>query len=171
MSKNVTVVPNIPKSFTPSVDRPFEPVGVRDLNAQLFNRNNERLSDAQVQQLITNPPAKPDPNARVNELSAQENARLQREFESEKVYNLSLAQLAKRTTSTVHDIMDDIVNFNPSDGIRGFLQIFTQSDRLMYIGIIVIALTMLIMLFKTKDNSATTIGQQAFDAILLRTTT
>lgn len=168
MSKNVTVNQNIPKSFTPSVDRPFEPVGIRDLNAQLYNRNNERLSDAQVQQLINNPPPPPDPNVRIKELSKDENARLQAEFESEKVYNLSLFELAKRTTTTVHDILDDIVTFNPSDGIRGFIQIFTQSDRLMYIGIIVIVMTLLILLFKSRDNNSPMINQAMIDAILLR---
>ncbi len=153
MSKNVTVLQDIPKSFTPSVDRPFEPVGIRDLNAQLFNRNNESLSDAQVQELITNPPPPPNPNQRLIELSDAENKKLQAEFESEKIYNLSLLDLSKRTTTTVHDIIDDLVNFNPADGIRGFVQIFIQSDRLMYIGIIVLCITLLLMLFKSSDTT------------------
>lgn len=170
MSKNVTVNQNIPKSFTPSVDRPFEPVGIRDLNAQLYDHNNARLTDAQVQQLINNPPPTPDPNQRINKLSATENAKLQAEYESEKIYNLSLADLAKRTTSTFHDILDDIVTFDPKDGIRGFLQIFIQSDRLMYVGIVIIALTLLIMLFKTRDTATSSLSAgQIVDALLLRT--
>lgn len=152
MSKNVTVQQNIPKSFTPSVDRPFEPIGVRDLNTPGYDRNNQRLTDQQVKDMITNPPPPKDPNERLNTLSAADNKKNQAEFESEKIYNLSLSQLATRTTNTVHDVLDDLVNFNPQDGVRGMLQIFTQSDRLMYIGIIVVIFTILMLLFKSKDD-------------------
>jgi hypothetical protein len=152
MSKNVTVQQNIPKSFTPSVDRPFEPIGVRDLNTPGYDRNNQRLTDQQVKDMITNPAPPKDPNERLNTLSAADNKKNQAEFESEKIYNLSLSQLATRTTTTVHDVLDDLVNFNPQDGVRGMLQIFTQSDRLMYIGIIVVIFTILMLLFKSKDD-------------------
>jgi hypothetical protein len=152
MSRNVTVQQDIPISFTTSVDRPFDPIGIRDLSAPGYDRNNQRLSDQQVEDLIKNPPPIKDPNERLNTLSKGDNDKKQAEFESEKIYNLSLSQLASRTTKTVHDVLDDLVNFNPQDGIRGMLQIFTQSDRLMYIGIIVIVFTILILLFKSKDD-------------------
>jgi len=152
MSRNVTVQTNIPKSFTPSVDRPFEPIGVRDLSAPAFDRNNQRLTDQQVKELVTNPQPPANPNERLNTLSAADNRQNQAEFESEKIYNLSLAQLAARTTNTVHDVLDDLVNFNPQDGVRGMLQIFIQSDRLMYVGIIVVVFTLLMLLFKSRDD-------------------
>lgn len=140
---------SIPSSFTTSVDRPFEPVGIRDLTDQLFDRNNQRLTDEQVQQIINNPQPGPDPNERINRLSDEANADAAAEFESEKIYNLSLKQVATRTTKTVHDILDDLVTFNTADGVRGFIQIFIQSDRLMYVGIIIIVVTLLIMILKS----------------------
>jgi hypothetical protein len=152
MSATVTPGDSIPSSFTASVDRPFEPVSVRELSSQTFDRNNQRLSDEQVQNLINNPQMQPDPEERVKRLSAEANAEAVAEFEEEKIYNLSMKELAQRTTTTVHDILDDLVNFNPRDGVRGFIQIFVQSDRLMYIGIIVIVFALLVMLMKSGDK-------------------
>lgn len=144
----------IPKSFTASVDRPFEPVGVRELTSQLYDRNNQRLTDEQVQALITNPQPPKDQFARIKSMSDEANAENLAEFEEEKVYNLSLRELARRTTNTVHDILDDLVNFNPSDGVRGFIQIFIQSDRLIYVGGIIVAFTLLVMLMRTGDTTS-----------------
>lgn len=141
---------SIPSSFTTSVDRPFEPVGVRDLTEQLYDRNNERLTDEQIQSMLNNPQPAPNPNARIDRMTREANAELSAEFESEKIYNLSVSEVAKRTTKAVHDILDDVVTFNVADGPRGFIQIFIQSDRLMYVGIIVIVITMLLMLLKMK---------------------
>lgn len=152
MSNQTIEESSIPKSFTASVDRPFDPVGIRDLTTQLYDRNNQHLTDEQIQQVINNPQPAPDPNARVKQMSKDENARAMAEFEQEKVYNLSLKQLANRTTTTIHDILDDLVNFNVKDGIRGFIQIFIQSDRMVYLGFIIVAFTMLVMLFKSGDT-------------------
>jgi len=154
MSVSQTVSEDIPKSFTASVDRPFEPIGVRELTTQLYDRNNQRLSDEQVQAIIDNPQPPKDPNERIKKMSDQANVAALAEFEEEKVYNLSLRGLARRTTNTVHDILDDLVNFNPADGVRGFIQIFIQSDRLMYIGGLIIIFTLLVMLMKTGDRGA-----------------
>lgn len=142
----------IPTSFTASVDRPFEPIGVRELTTQLYDRNNQRLTDEQVQELINNPQTQVDPNRRLKQLTEDANVESQAEFEEEKIYNLSFRELARRTTNTVHDMLDDLVNFDPRDGIRGFIQIFIQSDRLMYIGILVIVFTILAMLFRSGDQ-------------------
>ena len=46
--------------------------------------------------------------------------------------------------------MDDILDYNPDDGVRGFVHIFTQSDRLMYIGILVIVFTIVLLLIKAS---------------------
>lgn len=146
-----TVQEPIPKSFTASVDRPFDPVGIRDLTTQLYDRNNQHLTDEQVQQVLKNPQPAPDPNARVKALSKQANDEAGAEFEQEKIYNLSIAQLASRTTTTVHDILDDLVNFNVQDGVRGFIQIFVQSDRMVYVGFIILAFTLLVLLLKSGD--------------------
>jgi hypothetical protein len=153
MSASQTVASDIPKSFTASVDRPFEPIGVRELTTQLYNRNNQRLTDEQIQAIIDNPQPPKDPNERIKKMSNDANIEALAEYEEEKVYNLSIRELARRTTNTVHDILDDLVNFNPDDGIRGFIQIFIQSDRLVYIGGLIIIFTLLVMLMKTSDHS------------------
>ena len=152
--KSFTVETGIPKSFTASVDRPFEPIGVRDLLSKQFDRNNQRLTDEQVQAIINNPQPPKDPNERIKGMSDGANVDALAEYEEEKVYNLSVRELARRTTNTVHDILDDLVNFNPQDGVRGFIQIFIQSDRLMYVGGIVIVFALLVMLMKTGDRGS-----------------
>jgi hypothetical protein len=143
----------IPQSFTASVERPFEPIGVRTLVSQLYDRNNQRLTDAQVAEMQINPQPTINPNARLEKFNEEANAQLAAESENQKVYNLSYRDVAARTTSTVHDILDDLVKFNPADGIRGFLHIFIQSDRLVYVGIIIIIVTLAIMLFRSSDST------------------
>lgn len=142
---------SIPSSFTPSVDRPFDPVGVRWMHEQEMQagRNNERLSDEQVKQLIENPEI--TKSTRLQDLTDEENKRRQQETEEIKIYNLSVKDIAQRTSTTVHDIMDDVLDYNPDDGVRGFIHIFTRSDRLMYIGILTILLTIVLLLIKTSD--------------------
>ena len=48
---------SIPSSFTPSVDRPFDPVGIRTVNLDdnITPRGNERLNDEQIKEIIDNP--------------------------------------------------------------------------------------------------------------------
>jgi chromatin segregation and condensation protein Rec8/ScpA/Scc1 (kleisin family) len=142
---------SIPNSFTNSVDRPFDPIGVRWLHEQEMQsgRNNERLSDEQVKALIENPEI--TQSTRLEDLTSEENARREREAEEIKIYNLSIKDIAHRTSDTVHDIMDDMLTYNNDDGWRGFLHIFTKSDRLMYIGILIIIFTVLLLLIKTSD--------------------
>lgn len=148
----------IPTSFTASVDRPFDPIGVRDLDAQLFDRDNQRLTDAQVEELTNNPPNPSNSRDRLETLNADANAASSSNYEEQKIYNMGFREIAGRLTNTVHDILDDLVNFNRADGIRGLLQIFTQSDRLMYIGIIVVIITIGIMFFRTGDKVSTVRG-------------
>lgn len=154
MSNNVSPIiedSSIPSSFTPSVDRPFDPVGVRWMHEQemLAGRNNERLSDEQIKALIENPTI--TKSTRLRDLTEEENKRRMEEQESVKVYNLSVKDLAFRTSDTVHAVMDDMLDFNPDDGVRGFIDIFTRSDRLMYIGILVCIFTIILLLIKTTD--------------------
>lgn len=150
----------IPTSFTASVDRPFDPIGVRDLTAQLYDRNNQHLTDEQVQAIVQNPQPSVNPRARLEQLNANANADAQINYENQKIYNLSFRDLAVRLTNTIHDILDDLVNFNTADGLRGFIQIFTQSDRLMYAGIIIIIVTVAIMFFRTGDTIGETVPKR-----------
>lgn len=142
---------SIPSSFTPSVDRPFDPVGVRWMHEQEMQagRNNERLSQEQIKALIENPEI--TESTRLQDLTEKENARRENEAEEIKIYNLSMKDLAHRTSDTVHDIMDDMLTYNSEDGWRGFVHIFTKSDRLIYMGILVILFTVILLLIKTSD--------------------
>lgn len=142
---------SIPNSFTASVDRPFDPIGVRWMHEQEMQagRNNERLSDEQVKQLIENPEI--TKSTRLRDLTDEENRRRTQESDEVKIYNLSVKDIAYRTSNTVHDVMDDVLDYNPDDGVRGFVHIFTRSDRLMYIGILVIVFTIILLLIKTSD--------------------
>lgn len=142
---------SIPSSFTPSVDRPFDPIGVRTMyeNEMQAGRSNERLTDAQIQELTRNPQI--SKNTRLQDLSDTENERRLRQSEGIKIYNLSLLDLAHRTSDTVHNVMDELLDFDPKDGTRGIIDIFTRSDRLVYIGILIILFTIIILLIKTTD--------------------
>jgi hypothetical protein len=141
----------IPRSFTASVDRPFDPVSVRLLTSQLFDRNNQRLSEAQVQELTLNPPPAPNRDERINKLSDEANAAAINANEGQKLYNMNLRELGARIANTIHNILDDLVNFNTADGFEGFISIFTKDDRLMFVGMVVILITLAAILFRSGD--------------------
>lgn len=142
---------SIPSSFTPSVDRPFDPVGKRELGLEdnITPRGNERLNDEQIKEIIDNPQI--TVSTRLERLTEEANAARIKEMEEEKIYNMSVKDLAFRTSDTVHHILDDIVTYNADDGMRGFIHIFTKSDRLIYVGIITIIFTILLLLIKSTD--------------------
>ena len=144
----------IPRSYTSSVDRPFEPVGIRwNHEQEQLNRRpaeERRLTDEEVQELIRNPTIKPG-GERIKKLTKEANEKREKEFEDVKIYNLSMKEIGERTTTTVHKVLDDMLMYDPADGMAGFLHIFTKEDRLMYMGILMIAFTIIIMLIKTSD--------------------
>lgn len=142
---------DIPSSFTPSVERPFEPIGTRwaNLDDNTGFSGNERLNDEQLKQIIDNPQI--TVSNRLERLTNEANQARIREMEEEKIYNMSVKDLAFRTSDTVHNILDDMISYNSDDGMRGFLHIFTRSDRLIYVGIIIIVFTILLLLIKTTD--------------------
>lgn len=142
---------DIPTSFSQSVDRPFEPVGVRTLagQEQAVGRNNERLTDEQIKELIKNPQIKK--STRLQDLTQTENELRDKDVEEDQIYNLSIKEIGYRTSDTIHNILDDILQYQSKDGIRGILHIFTKSDRLIYIGLIIIFFSIIILLiYKTE---------------------
>ena len=152
MSVNATISSSsIPSSFTPSVDRPFDPIGTRweNLDENITPHGNERLSDAQIKEIIENPQI--TVSTRLQRLTDEANKAREKEMEEEKIYNMTVKDLAFRTSDTVHEILDDIVSYNADDGMRGVVHIFTKSDRLIYVGIIIIVFTILLLLIKTTD--------------------
>jgi len=162
---NVTVSEeDIPKSFTASVDRPFDPIGKRDIYNAQFDRNNQRLSDEQVRQLWDNPPTESKEPTRIQKLSDEANKKRTQNFEKMKFYNMSLKQLGFRTSDTVHEIIDDVLTFDPRDGPRGFIDIFVKEDRLVYIGLIILVLGILIALVHTTDGGGSAPGPISFSS-------
>lgn len=141
----------IPSSFTTSVDRPFDPEGVRWSNDDDFRagRNNERLNEEQIRELIKNPNIKRD--NRMQKMTKETNQQNAKEAESVKIYNMSILDIATRTSDAVHGIMDEMLNYDSQDGMRGVLHIFTRSDRLIYVGILIVIFTILVLLIKTTD--------------------
>lgn len=152
MSQQQTIVSDdIPSSFTQSVERPFEPIGKRNLyeREMIGERSNERLTDEQVQQIVENPQI--TESTRLQRLTEQANKARELEMEEEKIYNMSIKDLAFRTSDTVHNVIDDMLLYDPEDGLRGFIHIFTKSDRLIYVGIIILAFTILLAIIKSTD--------------------
>lgn len=141
----------IPSSFTTSVDRPFDPEGVRWSNDDDFRagRNNERLNEEQIRELIKNPNIKRD--NRMQKMTKETNQQNAKEAESVKIYNMSILDIATRTSDAVHGIMDEMLNYDSQDGMRGVLHIFARSDRLIYVGILIVIFTILVLLIKTTD--------------------
>lgn len=146
---NITVGDqDIPKSFTTSPDRPFEMVGVRDQYLQLFDKNNERLTDEQVVELANKPHFTPD-NSRIRSMSSEANEQRKQEYEQQKFYKMSLQDLTYRVSDSWSDILDDILYFDTNDGVRGFIQIFLNGDRLVYIGITLFIFTILVLMIRS----------------------
>ena len=150
---NQTIIEDtIPKSFTISVDRPFEPIGIKQLYDQRLKPvdQSERLTDEQMIALTKNPIIEPN-NERLQNLTNQANEKRLQDVKDVKIYNLSIKEIGVKTSSALHSILDDMLLYNPQDGVKGIIHIFTKEDRLMYVGITVIAFTIILMLIKTSD--------------------
>lgn len=138
----------IPKSFTESPERPFEMVGVRDQYLKEFDRNNQRLTEEQVQQLANEPTITRD-TSRIDNMTKEANETSQQAFEERKLYNLSMKEIAFRLSDTWHDIIDGLLHFDTSDGFRGFIDVFIREDRLIYIGITLMIFSIASMLIRS----------------------
>jgi hypothetical protein len=153
MSVNNSIIPtvaneDVPKSFTTSPDRPFEMVGVRDQYLKLFDRNNQRLTEEEVVELA-NQPLFSKNTERLTTLSDEANVKRKQEYNQTKFYKMSLEDLAYRVSDTWSDVLDDTLTFDTSDGIRGFLEIFIVSDRLVYLGITLFIFTILVLMIRS----------------------
>jgi hypothetical protein len=149
MSNNLTVTDgDIPKSYTTSPDRPFDMLGVRDQYLKLYDRNNATLTQAQAAELANQPHFVND-TSRLTTLGAEANLKRKQEYESQKFYKMSLQDLSYRVSDTWSDIIDDTLAYDSQDGVRGFLQIFVASDRLVYIGITLFVFTMLVLMIRS----------------------
>ena len=153
MSVYDSVVPivadnDIPRSFTTSPDRPFEMVGVRDQYLKLFDRNNQRLNQEEVVELA-NQPLFSKNTSRLTSLEDEANAKRKKEYNQQKFYKMSIEDLSYRISDTWSDVLDDTLSFEKKDGVRGFLEIFITSDRLVYLGITLFIFTILVLMIRS----------------------
>lgn len=67
--------------------------------------------------------------------------------EDKRIYNLSIKKIAKNTSNNMVGIINDLSNYVEKDGknFNNFIYLFVKEDRLIYIGIIFIVIS--IMLF------------------------
>lgn len=67
--------------------------------------------------------------------------------EDKRIYNLSIKKIAKNTSDNMVGIINDLSNYVEKDGknFNNFIYLFVKEDRLIYIGIIFIVIS--IMLF------------------------
>ena len=148
MSNNIIGDSDIPSSYTTSPDRPFEMLGVRDQYLKLYDVPNKRLTDDEVKQLADEPLLKPD-DSRIDNMTKEANAKLEKDFEERKLYNLSIKQIGYRVSDSWHDMIDDALHFDYRDGARGFLEIFLKEDRLIYLGITLMIFTIVALLIRS----------------------
>jgi hypothetical protein len=142
---------DVPHSFSASTNRAFDPIGVRDIYDAQFDRNNQRLTQEEVRQIIDAPPPPPQ-ETRAERLTREENARRESAFEEKKFYNLSLKEIAFRASEVFQDILDDLLDYEIRDGFRGLLKPFIAGDRLVYLGIWVMVIGLFVMLIRSTES-------------------
>jgi len=141
----------IPAQYTTSPDRPFDPIGIRDQYVKLQDVPNKTLTDEEVKQMATNPPVNGGADAakRLATMNADANQADTKQNEEQKIYNMSVKEIGYKVSDTTHDILDDLLHFDKSDGMRGFLEIFIKGDRMIYVGIIIMMFTIAGLLIRS----------------------
>ena len=151
-----TIVNNsIPAQYTTSPDRPFEPIGVRDQYLALQDVPNKNLTDAEAAKIALSDPilqaqkGNGDAQKRLADMNKEANTAETSKFEEHKIYNLSVKEIGYRVSDSVHDILDDLLHFDKTDGARGFLEVFVKEDRMIYVGIILMIFTIAGLLIRS----------------------
>ena len=86
-------------------------------------------------------------NARLEDMEKRENERLQEERENSLLHNLSLAKLANNLSNTLVSIITDI-----SEGRMFQLETYIGGERLMYLGMLVVILSIFAMLVLLSER-------------------
>ena len=86
-------------------------------------------------------------NREYNELYMKSREATQEEIkkkESERIYNLSIKEIIKRASQTYIDIINEITVSieNKQFNIDQVIKIFTMKDRLIYVGILIVVLSL-----------------------------
>lgn len=137
---------DIPTTYGQSVDRLFDPIAIREIYDEPYNKDTKRLTDSEIKDLIRNPTIRK--STRLPELNKIANKESEELSESDKFYNLSLKQIAFKISDTVNNVIDDLLDYDISSGISGFVEIFSKEDRLIYIGIIIMIFSFCVLLMK-----------------------
>jgi len=127
----------VPVTYGASVDQPFRPIGVRDQYDELYRPNNKRLTDEEIRNLINTPP-ETKKDERLDEYNELANVPKTR------VYQLTVIEILQNMSKTIRNIIDELVN-----GEKPVRQIFTEEDRLIYLGIVIFSVTLIIILIRS----------------------
>ena len=100
-----------------------------------------RLSDEEIRVLIKSPLLRP--SRRLEKLTQQENADLEKNKRMSDLVNLSITELAQNLSNTFNDVLTDLLSGNIS------LDTFIGNNRLIYIGIFMILLSLFVMLINS----------------------
>lgn len=136
-------------SFGKDIDRPFDAIGVQEIHDKIAGQtDSKRLSDGEIRELIENPEL--TISDRLPTMSEQDNAARIQQLEDEKIHNLSVKQIARNTSTTFHDIMDDLLDIDGNFSLSLLMDIFTRRNRLIYIGIMLFFFSVGFMLIRLK---------------------
>lgn len=106
----------------------------------------ERFVDTQVRHRQTE---HQQPKSTLDEMTNDTNENSKELANSKYFFNLSIGSIATNTSKTVNGIINDLFNIGSLN--HSFIQIFIKEDRLIYIGILMVIITLLIILIRMAD--------------------
>lgn len=134
--------------FGREIGPPFKQIGVREIYDEPYNQPSKRLTDDEIKELIKNPRIQKP--TRLKDLSRDANREATQIKEEEKIYNMSVKQIAYNTSDAMTDILNETLSGSWSKhGVDGLLRVLTKQDRLIYIGIVMIMISILSLLIRT----------------------
>lgn len=145
-SNNMVNPPFNTYSNTP--DRPFDPIGIRELHDKIPGYDNTRLTDDQILDLINNPELKPQ--RRLPDMTKEAQTAINKDHTDRDLMNLSLKQILTNTSNSVSDILDDLLSMNIFD-LKQIADILTKNDRMIYLGIILLFISIALIIIRNTS--------------------
>lgn len=87
---------------------------------------------------------------RLDRLSYQQNLLQDTDVEKQTVLDLPIKMIAKRLIDTIISILNDLADA-PEYSLRRIIKIFTEGDRLIYIGIIFFTISLVLFLVEITN--------------------
>ena len=118
-------------------------------------RETERLTNEQLAELARNPLWRPEAirkrhQQRLDELSDKDTSEETNSHESEKILNLSLRTVFENISDTFTGVLTDIFDKPEELSILDHLiKTFTKDDRLVYIGVMIVIVSIFLSLIQT----------------------